>query len=111
MTWRISAIDGSYAAEVHGPPLGQIASADIEMLRDGLDLHGLLILRGQLLDEPTLVAFAKRFGEPMIYPFVKGLEAFPEVTPVIEEKTDTVNFGGLWHTDTAYEQIPPMGSN
>src|SRR3546814_11353572 len=54
--------------------------------------------------------FAGRFGEPVAYPFVKGLDEYPEITPVIKREEDRSNFGGLWHSDTVYQQAPPMGT-
>jgi taurine dioxygenase len=35
---------------------------------------------------------------------------FPEITPVIKLEHERVNFGGLWHSDTTYLDIPPMGT-
>src|SRR3546814_13506461 len=54
--------------------------------------------------------FAGRFGEPVAYPFVKGLDEYPEITPVLKREDDRSNFGGLWHSDTVYQQAPPMGT-
>jgi len=34
----------------------------------------------------------------------------PEVVEVIKREDETINFGGLWHTDTAYLERPPLGS-
>ena len=44
------------------------------------------------------------------YPFIKGIEGFPEITPVIKLEHETMNFGGLWHSDTAYLERPPMAT-
>jgi Taurine catabolism dioxygenase TauD, TfdA family len=44
------------------------------------------------------------------YPFLKGLDEAPEVIQVAKREDETVNFGGLWHTDTAYLAEPPMAS-
>src|SRR3546814_17515594 len=56
------------------------------------------------------MAFARCFGEPVAYPFVKGLDDFPEITPILKREEDRSNFGGLWHSDTVYQQVPPMGT-
>ncbi|HYE89400.1 MAG TPA: TauD/TfdA family dioxygenase, partial [Terriglobales bacterium] len=56
------------------------------------------------------LAFARRFGEPIEYPFVKGLPEQPEIIPVLKLAHETVNFGGIWHSDTAYLDEPPMAS-
>ena len=56
------------------------------------------------------MAFARRMGKPIEYPFVKGIEGFPEVIEVKKLEHDRHNFGGIWHSDTAYLDEPPMGS-
>ena len=45
-----------------------------------------IILRGQSLSSEQYLAFAKQLGTPDIYPFLKGLEGFPEITPVLKKK-------------------------
>src|SRR4051794_30460323 len=56
------------------------------------------------------MALARRMGRPVEYPFVKGLEGFPEVIEVKKLEHERHNFGGIWHSDTAYLEMPPMGS-
>ena len=57
-----------------------------------------------------MLAVARRFGEPIEYPFLQGVDGFPEITPVVKLEDERVNFGGLWHSDTAYLEAPPMGT-
>ena len=49
-----------------------------------------------------------RIGEPVEYPFVKGIDGFPEIIAVTKLPHETVNFGGIWHSDTVYLERPPM---
>ncbi len=72
--------------------------------------HCVVFFRDQNLTPAQLVAFARRIGEPVEYPFLKGLDGFPEITPVVKLEHETVNFGGIWHSDTAYLERPPMAS-
>ncbi|MCH2564154.1 MAG: TauD/TfdA family dioxygenase, partial [SAR116 cluster bacterium] len=53
---------------------------------------------------------ARAIGEPDIYPFLEGLDGFPEITSVLKREDETVNFGGVWHTDTIYQDKPPMAT-
>ena len=55
-------------------------------------------------------ALAKRFGEIVDYPLVKGLDDYPQIIPVVKLEHEKHNFGGLWHSDTTYLDIPPLGS-
>ena len=70
----------------------------------------IIILRGQSLTPDEYLTFAQRLGTPDIYPFLNGLEGFPEITPVLKKETETVNFGGVWHSDTTYQPCPPMAT-
>ena len=70
----------------------------------------MVVLRGQILTPKQFLAFARQIGAPDIYPLLKGLEGFPEITPVLKKETETVNFGGVWHSDTTYQPCPPMAT-
>ncbi len=56
------------------------------------------------------MAFARRVGRPVEYPFVRGIPGSPEIIEVKKLDNETVNFGGIWHSDTAYLEEPPMAS-
>ena len=56
------------------------------------------------------LALAKRFGEVVEYPLVKGLDDYPQIAPVIKLAHETTNFGGIWHSDTAYLPEPPKAT-
>ena len=70
----------------------------------------MIILRDQVLSSEEYLAFAKKFGTPGVYPFLQNLDGFPEITPVLKKETETVNFGGVWHSDTTYQPCPPMAT-
>jgi taurine dioxygenase len=72
--------------------------------------HLVIFFRDQNLTPAQLLAFARRMGEPIEYPFLKGLDGFPEITPVVKLEHERANFGGIWHSDTTYLERPPMGS-
>ena len=72
--------------------------------------YNVIFFRDQELPPAKFLAFAKRFGEVVEYPFIKGIEGFPEIIPVIKLEHETKNFGGIWHTDTAYLERPPMAT-
>jgi len=72
--------------------------------------HHMVVLRGQNLAPARQLELARAIGVPDIYPFLTGLEGFPEITSVLKRETETVNFGGVWHTDTIYQESPPMAT-
>jgi taurine dioxygenase len=49
-------------------------------------------------------------GQPIEYPFVRGIDGFPEIIEVKKLPHETVNFGGVWHSDTTYLPEPPKAS-
>jgi taurine dioxygenase len=72
--------------------------------------YNVVFFRGQELTSAQYMAFARRLGKPVEYPFVKGLEGFPELTAVMKLEHEKVNFGGVWHADTTYLPNPPMAT-
>jgi taurine dioxygenase len=107
---QIQRVSGALGAEVSGVDLAQIADADVGTLRRAWLEHIVVFFRDQPLTPARLMAFAERFGEPIEYPMLKGIEGFPMITEVKKLERERVNFGGVWHTDTAYLERPPMAS-
>ncbi len=108
---EIRPIAGALGAEIHGVDLSQDLTADIvsEVRRALLD-HLVIFFRGQELSPARFLAVARCFGTPIEYPFVRGLPDFPDIIEVKKLEHETVNFGGIWHSDTTYLEVPPMGS-
>jgi taurine dioxygenase len=108
---EVQPVAGALGAEIRGvnvaAPLDDVVIAEIR--RAFLD-HLVIFFRDQKLTPPDQLAFARRFGEPMEYPQLKGLPECPLITPVLKLAHEQVNFGGVWHTDTTYLAQPPMAS-
>lgn len=111
MMLDIRPLSGAIGAEICGVNLSR--PLDGEMLaairRAWLD-HLVIFFRDQALPPEALLDFARAIGVPVEYPFVNGLDGFPEITPVVKLEHERVNFGGIWHSDTAYLATPPMGT-
>ena len=107
----IQPVAGAVGAEVSGFDLTRGVSDDtVAAIRQAWLKHGVIFLRNQPLEPAAYLAFAQRFGEVVEYPFVKGIEGHPLIIPVLKLAHEKVNFGGIWHTDTAYLEVPPMAS-
>ncbi|TWT10824.1 TauD/TfdA family dioxygenase [Reyranella sp. CPCC 100927] len=104
-------IAGALGAELHGIDLSQDLDDDMiaEVRQAWLD-HLVVFFRDQTLTPAQQVAFARRLGEPMEYPQLKGLPDQPLITPVMKLEHERTNFGGVWHSDTTYLERPPMAS-
>ena len=108
---KIKRIAGALGAEISGVDLTQPISPDLAAeIRDVFLKHEVIFLRNQPLSSQQFMDFANAMGEPVEYPFVKGLDGFPQIIEVKKLEHEKVNFGGVWHSDTTYLDIPPMGS-
>jgi taurine dioxygenase len=108
---KIRKIAGALGAELSGVNLVEgLSAAAAAQVRQALLDHQVIFLRDQDLTPAQFLAFAQSMGEPIEYPFVKGLEGFPNIIEVKKLEHEKVNFGGIWHSDTTYLDIPPMGS-
>jgi taurine dioxygenase len=107
----VKPLAGALGAEIHGIDLGSaISDATVARIRKIWLEHSVIFFRDQNLPPKDFAAFARRFGEVIDYPFLKGLDDTPEVIEVAKLEHERINFGGLWHTDTAYLERPPMGT-
>ncbi|WP_193172934.1 TauD/TfdA dioxygenase family protein [Nisaea nitritireducens] len=110
-TLDIRPIAGAMGAEIHGVDASrELDEATVAAVRKALLDHLVIFLPAQTLSPEQQLRFARRFGEPLIYPFAKGLDDFPEITPILKKEDDQFNFGGVWHSDTVYQENPPMGT-
>lgn len=110
-TIEIKPLTGAIGAEIgnvdFSAPLSHQQRDEIEQaLLENL----VIVFRGQELTPREQVEVARNFGKPAIYPFLKGLDEAPEVSLVAKTESDTVNFGGTWHSDTSYKPCPDMAT-
>jgi taurine dioxygenase len=105
---KVARIAGALGAEVLDVDLSKGFSA--ASIRAAFLEHQVIFFRDQTLGPAQFMAFARAMGRPIEYPFVKGIAGFPEVIEVKKLEHERHNFGGIWHSDTAYLDEPPMGS-
>lgn len=105
-------IAGAIGAEIGGLDLtrGLPDAALRAALRAAWLRHQVIVLRDQPLDPAAFLAFARTVGDPVEYPFVRGIDGFPEIIAVTKLEHETTNFGGIWHSDTTYLPRPPMAT-
>ena len=108
---EVRPIAGALGAEVHGVDMSRDLDAEVvaEVRHAFLD-HLVIFLRDQTATPLQQLAFARKFGEPIEYPMLKGLPESSMITPVVKLEHERNNFGGIWHSDTTYLAEPPMGS-
>lgn len=108
---KVRKIAGALGAEISGIDLSQDITDDLaKKIRQVFLDSGVIFIKNQALTSQQFLNFAKKMGNPVEYPFVKGLEGFPEIIEVKKLEHEKHNFGGVWHSDTTYLDCPPMGS-
>jgi taurine dioxygenase len=104
----IEPLAGALGAEIRGVDLRAVKSW--EAIDRAFLEHAVLVFRDQTIEPADLMAVGAHFGEPCHYPFVTGIDGYPFIFEVVKEESETVNFGGNWHSDTTYLAQPPLAT-
>ncbi|MDE1173323.1 MAG: TauD/TfdA family dioxygenase [Parvibaculaceae bacterium] len=108
---EVKPISGALGAEIENVDLSR--DLDNETFSDihqaFLD-HQVIFFRDQTMTPDQHKAFARRFGSLNVHPYVQGLEGHPEIIEIVKEPGDKVNFGGGWHSDMSFLEVPALGS-
>lgn len=108
---QVERVAGGCGAFIHNIDLRSLTNDTAKIVRQALLDNNVIFFRNQHLSPSEFLHFTSFFGKPVEYPFVKGLDGYPEVIEVLKKETETgANFGGVWHSDTTYLPEPPMGS-
>ena len=98
-------------AEVTGVDLSRaLDDSTWTALRDAYLEHLVLFFHDQKLTPAQQVEFSRRFGRLEEYPFVHGIDGYPELIEIVKEPDEVINFGHLWHTDMTFREQPPAGA-
>ncbi|HEX6157222.1 MAG TPA: TauD/TfdA family dioxygenase, partial [Burkholderiales bacterium] len=101
---------GALGAEVRDVNLNTLDERGWRDLHAAFLEYSVLAVREQKIEPADLMRIGGRFGEPCYYPFVTGIDGFPFIFEVVKEESETVNFGGNWHSDTTYLEKPPLAT-
>jgi len=105
---EIRPLAGVLGAEVLGVDLK--STREWKGIHQAFVEHSVLVFRDQKLEPQDIMDVGAKFGPPCHYPFVTGMDGFPFIFEVVKEESETVNFGGNWHSDTTYLPQPPLGT-
>ncbi|MDB5866412.1 MAG: hypothetical protein JWO70_4218 [Betaproteobacteria bacterium] len=104
-------------AEIQDVDLAQpLSDAEFSRIDAAFNKHAVLNFRNQQLDEPQLIAFARRFGEvERIFLTHYAHPKYPEIMFVsnIKENGQDIGHadaGRVWHTDMSYTARPPRAT-
>ena len=105
---EVRAMSGALGAQVRGVDLSApLDQAEFAAVHGALLEYGVIYLPEQDITPQQHFEFAQRFGVTGDYPFAKGLPDLPQITEIVKEPHESINFGGEWHSDTTYLETPP----
>jgi len=102
---------GAAGADVTGVDLSQEVSDEVlAEIRAALLDNLVICVRDQRFTPAQQLAFAKRWGEIHLHPFMQGMPDYPEILAIVKKPGDKKNFGGSWHTDQMFSPSPAMAT-
>jgi taurine dioxygenase len=108
---EVEKIAGSLGAEVSGVDLAQeLPDEVIAEIRQALLDNLVIFFRDQALTPARQLAFARRWGEIHLHPYMQGMDDYPEILEIVKTPQDKKNFGGSWHSDQMFTAKPAMGT-
>jgi taurine dioxygenase len=104
---EIQPLAGQIGARIAGIDLSrELSNSEAADVYSAFLAHKVVVFDGPVLTPDQQIRAARLFGELDIYPFVKGIDGHPEIIEILKTETDVSNFGGGWHSDTAYMAEP-----
>jgi taurine dioxygenase len=104
---RVEQQAGSLGAFVGGVDLAKpLGNAELAALRRAFLEQHVICFRDQELAPAQHLAFAARWGEIFVHPYVPSIEGYPGIMQVYDPHPITVT----WHSDTTHSRTPPRMS-
>ena len=113
LRWRhfnARAMGATVGAEISGVDLGAELPDDvIAEVRQALSDYKVLFFRDQALTPERHVAFARRFGNLEVHPFLPSNTGEPELVR-FEKTAEVTGYENSWHHDVTWREQPSMGA-
>ncbi len=92
---------GAYINNIN---LNKLENSPLNQIKETLSRYGVIFIKKQNFDSEAYQNFAKKFGELVAYPRLKGLENYPYINAIIRKPNDkNLTFGGsFFHNDNPY---------
>ncbi|MEO8441937.1 MAG: TauD/TfdA family dioxygenase [Betaproteobacteria bacterium] len=115
----VTPMQAAIGAQVECGDARTLDDADFQAVQRAFLDNLVLLIRGQTLSDPELLAFGRRFGElTAAAPVHIGQQPrqYPELAVISNVVENGVAIGGLgdgeavWHSDSCFNEIPPSAS-
>jgi taurine dioxygenase len=115
----VTPMNAALGALVECGDIRSLDAASFEKLHAAFLENLVILIRGQTLSDPELLAFARRFGElSPAAPVHKGQKPreLPELAVISNVIENGIAIGSLgdgeavWHTDSCFTEVPPSAS-
>jgi len=121
MTLLIRNLDAALGAEIAGVDVSRpLPQSDIDAIESAWRERLVVVMHGQSLSDPQLIAFSQNFGEldppgpnPYGEPFLKNHPELNVISNVVENGKPLGNLGdgeAVWHADMTYVDVPPKAA-
>jgi len=113
LTWEhfdAMPLAATIGAELSGVDLtAELTDDVIAEIREALLAYKVIFFRDQPIDQPQHLAFARRFGDLEIHPFIPPNPEYPELVR-FEKSADVGGYENAWHHDVTWRATPSMGA-
>lgn len=111
MSIEVRPYSSAIGAEILGVDLSEpLDNATWSTISEAWDKYMVLFFRDQHITPQQHIDFSRRFGILEEYPFVKGIEGYPELIDIVKMPDEVKNFGHGWHVDMSFREQPPTGA-
>ncbi len=103
-------IGATIGGELRGLDLrDELSDAVIAEIRQALLDYKVIVFRDQSLDADAHLAFAARFGDLEVHPFLPSNATKPELVR-FEKSKQVGGFENGWHSDVSWREVPSLGA-